>query len=524
MTALDIYGFATDLPTTAEGKAVLSMILNGNEPTIDQLFSYFDGLAPEGFTKDDAAADQLQAKLDMAGMPDTFDETKGLDADLAQAAREAERFRNRWERTFAGIFRRHWARRRTAMLAKIRSVQFRRGTPLWEPAGETPLVEKLDLLVDLKAWDRELAQEIETALRDLQVEAIEEMGDAVVQGKAATLPEFILNWIEHALSFNQTARRAVKRVLEAEPSRVEDVEKAVEEHVSATMSMVGDSVATSLATGSVNEAQYDAAQNADVSEHIWFTAKDGRVRPQHRHANLQRVPMDKPFKLRDRKGAKHSMRFPGDITAPHDLWMNCRCVQLFITPASRQSWLRPDGTPIDPYGRQSAVPVAEKGMSPELLGISWKGLPRDGDGDGLIYEGTPRERLAPPTVDVSAIRSAKWFHSTESDGSPFSGNRWMHVGTEVAARDRMDPELRDWDEPQPFTLWSAKLKPGVRIYPYALDNRDVEDDTTLTPEVRQIMSEGYEVIPYINGVEDQGSVSLFVSASAFSAGRTVRAD
>jgi len=345
------------------------MILNGNTPTIDEVFSYFPETAPFGYVKDDDAADRLEMKMDAAKLPDSFDPVEGVPADLVDAARQVERLRARWEATLAKILDRHWQRQRKILLAKIRSVQFRKDTPLWEPPGPTPLADRLDMLIDLDAWDAELRAEMERALTDLYAEALDHIGQ--VSTKADSLPQFILNWITHALSFNRRARRAVERVLAAKPTRVEDVEQAVDDYVDQTMHFVGDQVATSLATGAVNEAQYDAAIDADLGERIWFSAQDGRVRPQHRHVNLQRAKAGKPFKVRDRKGRRHKMMFPGDITAPPDLWMNCRCVQLFVTPGSRQSWLRSDGSPIDPYGRATLLATEGKGVDPSLLGITW---------------------------------------------------------------------------------------------------------------------------------------------------------
>ena len=111
-----------------------------------------------------------------------------LPADQIQAARDLVRLRDRWESTFARIFKRHWARRQAALLAKTRSVQFRRGTQLWEPAGDAPLSGRLDVLVDMATWDRELAAEVEVALRDLQEEALTHLGYAVVANSRSIAP------------------------------------------------------------------------------------------------------------------------------------------------------------------------------------------------------------------------------------------------------------------------------------------------------------------------------------------------
>lgn len=321
---LELASIAAAVEGLPEGKAILRRIESGNTVDPAEVFSFLPAIAPDGWKCDPDAAERMESKLALDLMADDWDETKGLD-ELTATAQRADRFRTRWERTFANILTRHWERRRTVVIAKTRSAQFRKGTPLWDPPGDTPLVDRLGILVDEEAWDAELRAELTGALRDLRLEAREELD--ILSGKDdQEWPEWISRWIAHALTFNRKAARAIRRVLAAEPTRVEDIERQVNEHVTRTMSFVGDSVSTSLATGAIGEAQYDDAKAAGAVERMWYSAHDGRVRPQHRHANLQRVPIGKPFKVRDRNGTEWDMRFPGDPDVPPDLWMNCRCL------------------------------------------------------------------------------------------------------------------------------------------------------------------------------------------------------
>lgn len=319
------------LPDSPEAAVVANQVKVGAHLDPIEVFSLFPEAAPEGFTSDLSAAARMEAKIAVVARSTGFDPTADISPEFLTAATEAERFRDRWESTLAGVLARHWNRRRAAMLAKVRSVQFRRGTPLWDPPGHTPLIGRLDMLVDLELWDRELTEDITSALGDLQQEAAARLGAVVVESKALDLPAFIANWVRHSLSFNRSAADAVRRVLSEDPETVEDLTDRIDDHIDSTMSIVGDQVASSLATGAINEAQHDAALSANVGEKIWFSAQDGRVRPTHRHINLQRVPINRKFKVRDRKGVMHSMMHPGDITAPPDLWMNCRCLPGTVT-------------------------------------------------------------------------------------------------------------------------------------------------------------------------------------------------
>lgn len=61
----------------------------------------------------------------------------------------------------------------------------------------------------------------------------------------------------------------------------------------------------------------------------WVTMEDAAVRPEHREANRQSVPVGSKFTV-----AGIEMDRPGDISAPIGLWIGCRCV-LAVSPAAR---------------------------------------------------------------------------------------------------------------------------------------------------------------------------------------------
>ena len=52
----------------------------------------------------------------------------------------------------------------------------------------------------------------------------------------------------------------------------------------------------------------------------WRTRMDGRERPAHHAANGQTVPISYPFVV-----GEFPMMYPGDVAAPADLVVNCRC-------------------------------------------------------------------------------------------------------------------------------------------------------------------------------------------------------
>lgn len=360
------------MPDTPEGRQVVADLKAGFPHDRNEVLSYFADAAPPWFTPNPDAADRMKARLAIQAEAKDYDPTKALPPDLVEQALQVERFRARWEEVIATTLRRFWDRKKAMVLAKSRSVQFRRNTPLWDPPGTVPLTDRTDVLVDVEAWDAELVEEIRPILRDLQIEAVTFLGLGMVEEKANTFADFLATWLRHVLRFNRAAYAAVQKILAAEPTRVVDIEDEVNDFVDRTMRVSGGQVANSLSTGAVNEAQNDAAEAVGATEKIWFSAQDGRVRATHRHLNGQRVPVGAPFKARDRKGRRHEMRHPGDITAPMDLWINCRCVMLFVTPISGNVWMRPDGSPIDPYRRANFTIVPEeKSLPAHVFDNAW---------------------------------------------------------------------------------------------------------------------------------------------------------
>lgn len=314
------------------------------------------------FTEWWCAAEGLRRTLNHAPQPEVEAHPQGevkaddIPPEAMQAAQNAARLQARWEATLVRLFTRHWERRRRVILQKISSVQFRRGTPLWDPPGDKPY--PLDVLIDLDQWDRELTEDLEDLLPDLFQEAVAAL-DIVEMKADVDMGGFVRRWILHALGFNRSVAESVRQVLNAGWTRTPEIEEAVEREGARTAELVGNRVATSIATGGTNEAQLQAAgQLPGTVKKLWYSALDNRVRPAHRAASGDRVDLDEPFVLRARSGVLAEMMHPGDVRAPMDLWVNCRCVMLFVTAMSSQVW-DIGGTGVDRFGRASGVVASQ---------------------------------------------------------------------------------------------------------------------------------------------------------------------
>lgn len=60
---------------------------------------------------------------------------------------------------------------------------------------------------------------------------------------------------------------------------------------------------------------------------VWITRQDEKVRDTHVPMHKVKVPSDQPFMVNG-----YPMMYPGDMSAPVELWISCRCVKQFEVP------------------------------------------------------------------------------------------------------------------------------------------------------------------------------------------------
>lgn len=143
-------------------------------------------------------------------------------------------------------------------------------------------------------------------------------------------------------------------------------------------------LAVQVATGTTGSATDAAAVeaeavNPDVEiDRTWITKRDADVRDSHRLADGQVRELGETFIVGDAL-----LRWPGDILAPVHETANCRCRLRYRIRSTGVFTTRPPGQPVNPR--------------------TGKALPVDADGDGFIYDGTPRQRLAPRVVAVPDV-------------------------------------------------------------------------------------------------------------------------
>lgn len=127
-------------------------------------------------------------------------------------------------------------------------------------------------------------------------------------------------------------------------------------------------IAQSLSTGATNAAAEAAGRVMDTIQlKTWVSMEDEKVRPTHAAAHGQTVPVGEKFDV-----GGHKMRKPGDLTAPPEEVINCRCIiALSASEAMTAATLDPTNTSETPgvemaedesrEGDEQAVPLPDEG-------------------------------------------------------------------------------------------------------------------------------------------------------------------
>lgn len=100
----------------------------------------------------------------------------------------------------------------------------------------------------------------------------------------------------------------------------ESLQKTSEPHDPPTDGEV-DRIANWVGVFAVNDATNDASIQGGGLEKTWIDMEDNAVRPLHREAAGQTVPIHGSFQVGDRK-----MSYPGEPVGPPEYYLNCRCL------------------------------------------------------------------------------------------------------------------------------------------------------------------------------------------------------
>jgi len=418
---------------------------------------------------DPAAAGIDMAALDAKGLPPTLHAIAGGADPKVQAvlrlSRKADEgtpsnpdldAADRLEAALAAVLTAlsvRWTERAAARLA---SPKQRKGTRHWTPEFEhdTRIGRKaLDAAraVDEETWQSEAEEEttpLLTAaataaaaalLADLAIDPPEGTSmPAYAAAVAAPAIDAVVTLVRLSVGRQADVLTGVVNEADQGGESIEEITDRIREH-GRRMAPWAHGVSTQAATALTNGARDDAAREAvrvdprvDVRRQ-WVSRRDAVVRVTHgpaEGADGQTRGLDEPFIVGDAL-----LRFPGDPLGPAREVFNCRC-----------------------YLRHRSARTGRF--------LAKARRPRDGDGDGRIYDGTPRERPAPPKVELTARRARTGEHGMMNDRQFRAGYETTFErmkGESAAARAQA---VRDMDQmigQHPVDSENYRLLSGARM-------------------------------------------------------------
>lgn len=144
--------------------------------------------------------------------------------------------------------------------------------------------------------------------------------------------EFARRWI--ATKVTQVAGTTIDQIRtlilrgESEGQSVPEIGKAMRQRIPILSALRANTIArteTHMAAGWANQ---QAAEIADIElMREWCSAEDARTRPDHYHADGQKVGLTEHFRV-----GSSRLEYPGDPSGPPDQVINCRCQALYIEP------------------------------------------------------------------------------------------------------------------------------------------------------------------------------------------------
>lgn len=132
--------------------------------------------------------------------------------------------------------------------------------------------------------------------------------------------EYLVEW-----ESDFSDRRVLEAILENAAASLDHIETVKDDHRDQTETIT-EALAVAIANG-ITETR--GLESEDPMMKMWVTMEDTSVRPAHREVHLSTVPVGEPFTV-----AGVEMSRPGDMSAPPELFINCRCV-LALAPASQ---------------------------------------------------------------------------------------------------------------------------------------------------------------------------------------------
>jgi hypothetical protein len=186
-----------------------------------------------------------------------------------------------------------------------------------------------------ETWD----QAMDRARKDMEDDAITRWMDIVLQYLRAGNPARA-----RLQAITQTSIDLISRLIDslaAEGFSVRDISKKLLEQIPEMNRSRAERIARTEVHAALNQgtmvAGRDAAKELGLTgTKVWISTPDERTRWWHR--DVEAVPIDEKFQVPNPNGGVDEMDYPGDMTAPPENVVACRCTTAFVL--DEPDWMR----------------------------------------------------------------------------------------------------------------------------------------------------------------------------------------
>lgn len=244
--------------------------------------------------------------------------------------KEEPRFRSKWTRFLMEL--------RTESLRLLQAanigVTMKAGTPLPEVRGLD------DALFNERKWADRVKQlhrplYVKVSLRAVDKVNQETGGSFAFEVDDERVQAFLESRERLLVDANRGIRRALRNQLAAGMGAGESVETLAEriKRVFNFAKSRSYTIARTEVAGTVNGARYLVMTSEEVKEHEWVTAGDELVRDSHAAQDGVIVKVGERF--------PNGLLYPGQIGAPADEVVNCRCIAVPVVKGKKRAYLLP---------------------------------------------------------------------------------------------------------------------------------------------------------------------------------------